>query len=111
MKDEDYHSGFPHSRELRQTLEDALVALLQEEPSTEDLDVISGYIDLYREDVGQAVIEALSKAVEYEYEQLGSILPDFESESSLKEHMSILKKLAPIGKVSELTVSLAESRV
>jgi hypothetical protein len=86
LRDGDYFDQLPCMAELADSLEDAIVEMIDGGMPSDELANILGSVELWRWVLGDRVAHALDEAIRAEIDQVSSIVSDIDSESTLKEH-------------------------
>ena len=105
------HDEFPGAQQLIELLEEALVELLQDGLSSEDLERISDAVDELDYVLSPHVPERVADAIYQEIGDTLSTVSNIDSVSTLEDHGTILKKLAPRARVTEQELAHALSIV
>lgn len=93
LRDVDYYGDFPFSTELADKLETAYIAMLDQGVSSDDLENISDAVENWNGLLGNNIINAVEDVVRREFYDVGNIVLEIDSESTLDDHISMLKKL------------------
>ena len=94
LRDGDYFPQEPCAIELADSLEEALLDMIDRGMSSDDLENISDATEKWRYVLGDRIADAVEEAIRTEIDEVRSIVADIDSESMLKEHIQRLQKLA-----------------
>lgn len=111
LRDGDYFDGFPGAVEVAEHLEVAAVAMLESAMTSDELEKISDAIDEWRHHLTDRLFRAHDEAIRYEIENVGTIVEDMDSESTLKEHIDTIQKLSKRVELGTQAVSKAVETV
>lgn len=93
LREGDYYEDFPFSTELADKLESAYIAMLDQGVSSDDLDNISDAVENWNKFLGENIINAVEGVVHREFNDVEDIVSEIDSESTLDDHITMLKKL------------------
>lgn len=111
LRDGDYFDELPKADEMADRLEDAAIAMINGNLSTDELAKISDAVDEWRGNLTDPLFQAVDDAITYEIENIGTIVEDINSESTLLEHIDTVNKLARRVNMSSNAVSNAIAKV
>jgi hypothetical protein len=111
LRDGDYFDDFPGASELADHLEVAAVAMLETAMTSDELEKISDAIDEWRHHLTDRLFRAHDDAIRYEIENVGTIVEDMDSESTLKEHIDTIRKLSKRVELGSQSISKAVETV
>jgi hypothetical protein len=109
LPDDDYYEGLPNREDLSRLVQLQLIALIEGNPSSDVLTRIAEKVDRSRVDA--AVLRALDVAIQYEIEEVESVIAEMDSASTLEEHMEALGRLGPIAGIPVPLVKRAVDQV
>jgi uncharacterized protein (UPF0147 family) len=89
-----YFGELPCATELADSLEDAIIDMIERGISSDDLEKISDAIEERRQVLGSRITGAFEDVIRSEIDGVRDIISDIDSESTLKEHIQTLQKLA-----------------
>lgn len=110
-EDPEYGHKFLYVAELRESLEEHLANLVRWQMRSNDLANFADAIDTYSGQISDVILSALAEAVSEEFDEIGDRVDQEDSESSLVDHIDVLKKLAPRYGISEQKLSYAISKI
>jgi hypothetical protein len=94
LRDGDYFDGLPCTAELADSLEEAIIGMIQSGMPSDELANISDAVELWRWLLSTRVTDAVEDAIRAEINDVDSIVADIDSESTLTEHIETIQKLA-----------------
>jgi energy-coupling factor transporter ATP-binding protein EcfA2 len=103
----DYYDGFPYTGEILAALEEGAVAMLNSGVGSDDLERLSDSVSEAAETLPPDIVEAANQVIRREFEEIDWMVADANSESTLEEHKTMLKKLAPRARISSATLASA----
>ena len=115
LRDGDYYERFPFSTELADKLETAYIAMLEQGVSSDDLEKISDAVENWNKFLGENIINAVEDVARREFYDVEDIVSEIDSESTLDDHITMLKKLGERANLNsqevEHAVEVVESRI
>jgi DNA polymerase III delta prime subunit len=115
LREGDYFDGLPCAAEMAEGLEDAFVAMLERGVTSDDLEKISDAVERWKARAGDRVENAVESAIRSEIDDVGRLVGDVDSESTLEDHIKSLRNLAKrVGIVSqevEEAVEIVKARI
>jgi energy-coupling factor transporter ATP-binding protein EcfA2 len=115
LRDGDYYEGFPFSTELADKLETAYLSMLEQDVSSDDLEKISDVVENNIKHLGENIINAVKDVVHREFDDVKDVVSEIDSESTLDDHIIMLKKLGERASINSQkidgAVEIAESRI
>ncbi|MCA1455179.1 hypothetical protein I6F35_18410 [Bradyrhizobium sp. BRP22] len=111
LRDGDYFEELPRADEMADHLEAAAVAMLETNLTSEELEKISDAVDDWRRHLTDQLFHAVDDAIRYEIENVGTVVEEMDSESTLLEHIDTINKLGERVGLSSQAVSRAIERV
>lgn len=115
LREGDYFDGLPYAAEMAEGLEDAFVAMLERGVRSDDLEKISDAVERWKTRAGDRVENAVESAIRSEIDDVGRLVGDLDSESTLEDHIKSLRNLAKrVGIVShevEKAVEIVKARI
>lgn len=93
LRDGDYFEGFDYAHELADKLESSYKKMLEHQISSDELEGISDAIDCWGGCLSDELKDALSVTVQREFDDACEIVSEIDSESTLQDHIEMLKKL------------------
>ncbi len=111
LRDESDLEEFPCKGELLESLECSLISMLETEMAADDLENISDAIEAAGSSISIDVTQAAADAVKREFKAIESVAAEIDSESTLKEHIDSLRRLAPRVGISTAMLTKAISTV
>lgn len=109
--DPDYYGTQPYAAEMRTALEEGLLILINEGMASDDLEVIAEYVEEASDNLSSKVGEAVTAAIRVEFEEVEEKAAAIDSESTLEDHASSLKKLGARAGIPESVIEGAVSIV
>ena len=110
LPDPDYGEGFPYTDELIGQLEIALVGVL-DWISTDDLETISDAVDVAGSAISPLVATAVERAVLTHFDEIEEVIESEESESTLRDCISSLRKWAGRFTIPRTSLDNAVSKI
>ncbi|WP_292593180.1 hypothetical protein [Mesorhizobium sp.] len=101
------HEGFPVAQELSDELERRVILLLRGPTWPDDIESIYSAIDAADDTLSGEVIEAANEAIVREVDDASDNLSSVDSESTLKDQIAALEKLAPRAGISPVKLAQA----
>jgi DNA polymerase III delta prime subunit len=111
LRDGDYFSELPCATELADGLEEALLHMIDQGMPIDELENISYATEEWRYYLGDRIGDAVAEAIRIEINEVGSIVADIDSESTLTGHIETLQKLATRAAIPPQIVEKAVDRV
>jgi len=111
LRDGDYFEELPRADEMADHLEAAAVSMLETNLTSEELEKISDAVDDWRRHLTDQLFQAVDDAIRYEIENVGTVVEEMDSESTLLEHIDTINKLGERVGLSSQAVSRAIERV
>jgi len=105
LRDGDYFEEFP---ELSEKLEASYIRMLERHISSDDLENISDAIENWRRYLSNELLEAFSNTVRQEFDDIKETVSEVDSESTLQDHIGILKKLGKRNQFSPQDIEKAD---
>ena len=93
LRDGDYYEGFPFSTELADKLESEFIFMLEQDVSSDDLVNISDAVENWNKFLGDNITNAVEDAIHREFNDIEDIVSEIDSESTLNDHITMLKKM------------------
>ena len=93
LRNGDYFEDFPCAHELADKLESSYKTMLEHQFSSDDLERISDAIDVWGYHLSDEIKEAFSVTVQQEFDDVREIVSEIDSESTLQDHIEMLKKM------------------
>ncbi len=110
LSDPDYGDGFPHTDELISQLESALIGVL-DSSATDDLENISDAVDVAGSAISPLVAKAIKKAVLTYFEEVEDLIECEQSDATLQECISTLRKWGKRFSIPRKTVDSVVSNI
>ena len=110
LADPDYGEGFPYTREVVDQLEQRVANLMQS-VNIDELDNICEAVESAGSAVSPAVATAVEGAVAEVFDEIEEFIQDEDSESTLLDHISSLRKWAPRYGVPKASLDTAVSSI
>jgi len=115
LRDGDYYEGFPFSTELADKLETAYISMLEQDVSSDDVEKISDVVENNNKLLGENIINAVEDVARREFDNVEDIVSEIDSEYTLDDHITMLKKLGKRANINSQKVGNAievvESRI
>jgi hypothetical protein len=92
LRDGDYFYGLPCASEMADSIEEAVLDMI-DQCFADDLENISDATEEWRHVLGERIWNAVERAIRAEIDQVGDIVADIDSQSTLTDHIATLKKL------------------
>jgi DNA polymerase III delta prime subunit len=93
FRNHDYHE-FPFVEEILTALEDGVITMLDSGVASDELGPISDAITGAEQALGPNIVAAAKEAIQREFDEIDRMVAEVDSESTLEEHKTTLKKLA-----------------
>lgn len=94
LRDEDYLDELSCRNELADSLEEALIDMIKSGMSSDELEEISDAVEEWDAMLDGATTDAVEDAIRIEIDEVDSIIADIDSDSTLHDHIEMLRKLA-----------------
>jgi hypothetical protein len=94
LRDGDYFYELSCATELADSLEEAFIYMVAQGMSSEVLEKISDAVDEWQALVGDRMIEAVGRAIRNEIDVVSEFVSDIDSNSTLEDHITMIRKLA-----------------
>lgn len=104
---DDYDQAPPFGAELVDALKEGLVRMLEGGVDSDDLERMSDAIEERRDVLGADVVAAATVAIQREFDEIDRMITESDSESTLEEHRTTLRKLAPRANIETVTLRRA----
>jgi energy-coupling factor transporter ATP-binding protein EcfA2 len=112
LRDEDYYAGTADAYNLADILEAAVIDLLGYLLPIDELEAIIDEIDGRRSTTfSEALMTALEESTNLQFSDVGTAVSDVDSESTLDDHLEVLRKLGKRFSVGQTIVEMAEAVV
>lgn len=107
LRNGDYFESLSSAADLADALELSLRNMLEKPISSDDLDRISDAFDNWGCHLGEELQDAYLELVHSEFDNVSDIVSDIDSESTLKDHISMLQKLGMRSGIGSASVDVA----
>jgi energy-coupling factor transporter ATP-binding protein EcfA2 len=111
LRDGDYFYGLPNASDIADCLEDASVAMIEQNMTSDELEKISDAVDQWSHQLTDEVFRAVDDAIRNEIDNVGNVVEEIDSESTLKDHIDTIRKLSKRSGISAEIVSNAVEKV
>ena len=111
LRDGDYFGDLPGATEMADHLEAAVISMLESPMTPDELEKISDAVDDWRHHLTDGLFRAHDDAIRNEIENVGSVVEEMDSESTLNEHIDTIRKLSERVNIASQAVSIAVKKV
>ncbi|MHC2583044.1 nSTAND3 domain-containing NTPase [Bradyrhizobium diazoefficiens] len=111
LRDVDYFGDIPGATEMADYLEAAAISMLESPMSPDELEKISDAVDEWRHHLTDDLFRAHDDAIRNEIENVGSVVDEMDSESTLNEHIETIRKLSERVNIASHAVTIAVKKV
>jgi energy-coupling factor transporter ATP-binding protein EcfA2 len=94
LRDGYYFDELPCADELADSLEEAFIDMVAQGMASDELEKISDAVEQWQRVLGGGIASAVEEAIRSEIDNVDSVVADIDSDSTLKDHIKTLQKLA-----------------
>ncbi len=115
LRDGGYYEDFPFTTELADKLESAYISMLEQGVSSDEVENISDVVKNCNTFLGDNIINAVENVIHREFDDVEDIVSEIDSESTLDDHIAMLKILGKRVNLNsqevDCAVEIVESRI
>jgi hypothetical protein len=111
LRDGYYFEELPEAEKLADRIEAAAITMVQGTVAIDELEKIAEAINDWSNGLSDDITDALDEAIRYQFREVTSTVAEIDSESTLEDHITSLRKLGERAAVDLTQVELAVSYV